>query len=342
MQVPCVGVPAALLDKSRAFATASWGERHDKEMLFQQAKHEMAKVKAAQQKLLVGPEKTRSLKRACRLVQRREKETRRSYEMMASKRRAAYRPAQRPSLVGQALWVDPRVQRPALREFMAVVESSKMRIVQDRCLAQVFVVKSVDDPGQRTLWSAILGGGAIVNKEYIETLGLRGRSLVYRRAVAMKRSFFLSEGFLATYPEMTRILMHMSAQPGSKFKCIRSQEQALATGERYHATKNDSEIFALCTVREQRAQETGNPPNEARLSVTSFHMQICVVALSFSVSCRASPRMPMSFSIRNIPRHCAGLPTPERTCQYERASAARTRSPIRCISGLVPTTHCFS
>jgi hypothetical protein len=97
--------------------------------------------------------------------------------------------------------------RPTFVENNGMVNTLKhLRLMADRSDASVFVTSDPGQPGQRTLWTACLQGGLIVDLQFSQSDGKKGVAFTYEPATLTKRSLFVCPKFAAAHPTLTATL----------------------------------------------------------------------------------------------------------------------------------------
>ena len=133
-------------------------------------------------------------------------------------RSAALLAPQAPDIRHQPVFIDPSVAG-ALPSFTGY------QVVSSRCDAAFFAVADAANPGQRTLWSAVLCGGTVVDCAFLRTQGRQGVAFMYDPAIATKRAVLLCPEFTARYPCLTSIVQQAAAKPASRWHLLRSWEE---------------------------------------------------------------------------------------------------------------------
>ena len=164
-------------------------------------------------------------------------------------------PPERPSLQRKRVWVNPDSIITDQQEFDKALRTLGLANVLSRVRANVYVVNNVLAPGQRNQWCGLLGGGILCTPRYITSHGLQGTAVVYKRATAKKRYFWLTPGFAAAHTEVTPIIKSFAAMTASMWRPLASREDAIAKAIKYRRTKNDCELFVLLTAAEQRSED---------------------------------------------------------------------------------------
>jgi len=163
-------------------------------------------------------------------------------------------------LRGKRVFVEPDIQSPAL--IIAITALGMERLNGgDRVLADVYVAQDPANPGQRAWWSAVLSGGRIACPGFMHSKGASGASLVFRAAVASRRSLWLSPAFCAAHDVLTAILVRSMTPSGNKWRRLQSKASFQAASTT--ATKNNRkyDVLALVTKAEKGMPEFRNMPN---------------------------------------------------------------------------------
>ena len=129
-----------------------------------------------------------------------------------------------------------------------------MTLVQDRAVADCFVVASPASPDVRTHIAASLSGGMICDAHYVKSRttedGVRGTAIAYQSALRLKRFVFLSPRFVASKPGASELVLNLIQRSQGRWKTLVTMEDLLARA-RNKSTK--SQVIALLTTTEQSA-----------------------------------------------------------------------------------------
>jgi hypothetical protein len=108
----------------------------------------------------------------------------------------------------------------SMRALRAQCRKLHVELVADRLQADMVLVSSVAQLGQRTTWCLALCGGSAVTYDYIIKNFKSGTALVFKKAVASKRLIYVSDAFRLAHPELARILDFKASGEGSKWKFL--------------------------------------------------------------------------------------------------------------------------
>jgi hypothetical protein len=108
----------------------------------------------------------------------------------------------------------------SMRALRAQCRKLHVELVADRLQADMVLVSSVAQLGQRTTWCLALCGGSAVTYDYIIKNFKSGTALVFKKAVASKRLIHVSDAFRLAQPELARILDAKAGAQGSKWKFL--------------------------------------------------------------------------------------------------------------------------
>ena len=110
------------------------------------------------------------------------------------------------------------VHAPA--ELMRTCSAMGMRAPTTPCLANVFVVDDPTKPPRCKLWSAVLLGGLLVDKDYIVKAGRAGRCVAYARALNLSRTMYMSRTFMAEHQVLAKTLINCIRDSHRKTWCV--------------------------------------------------------------------------------------------------------------------------
>ena len=130
------------------------------------------------------------------------------------------------------------------RDVKQAIAKLSMVTVTDPAKSNVFVVPDPGDPGQRLQWYAVLFGIRIVSKEFLQSGGRRGASVVFKPAISTRRAIWMSARFLVAHPSLAHIVQQVVGRPGNKWRIVPP-----ADAKRFRALKTVSGAGARHTHR---------------------------------------------------------------------------------------------
>ena len=226
-----------------------WHGSHTREALFQLEKEQLRVLEALESGTLdvsdVDPASAALLAEFLCKGDRLDKR----YFAGQAQRRLATRPVERPSLLGKSLFLEDGV---TINGLPVLLTRGRMRLSSDRGTADVFVVKDIAHPGQRSTLHAVLGGCVVCSIDFLTSLGQSGPALVYKMAVAKKKSVWASDEFQAKHRVLHDIIKTRSGMPGSRWTALESKAKVLAEARK---RGNSSGLLIFTGVGEQKSEE---------------------------------------------------------------------------------------
>lgn len=198
-----------------------WTEAHEKELKFQANKRMLRGIDAMGEGIMQPQDIAAEFGSEERGTILREE-----FKKAEIKREAAYtqRQAQQskalavptlPTFHDRRLFIDCRInitdelKTARLRHF-------HMRITNERCDADVFLVPDVTNPGQRNMWHAMLSGCTLISRSVF--LKGTGPSVTFMASMRKTRTIFVSDGFMIAHPTLVNILIARMRHAVSKWK----------------------------------------------------------------------------------------------------------------------------
>ena len=162
-------------------------------------------------------------------MKRREKAAARSLQERRRKDRAL-QPPSKPTLQNKAVFVEPDVNLGP-SELQRSATAHGWRTVADRTMANVFVVRTPADPGQRTGWVVALRGGVVTTSEYLLNDGQLGAAIAFKQATKNRKWVYLDDSFMTAHPTVSQLLIVCGTQRESKWIFLQSRDEV----QRIHA-----------------------------------------------------------------------------------------------------------
>ncbi len=194
--------PPAALEAVGAHANDQWTERHTKEVERQKdvrtKRHLDAVVCGTAAAGSLGPEADVAAH------YRNEKKLQVKTAQEAARIQKIRAPSAVPLVQGRTTWVDPAVEADVRGESTQRV-LAEQRVVDNRTLAEVIVVKDPSNPGTRNHTVAALRGSALVDPTFLVSPA-RGVALTFRSMLALRRTVFFSTGVCKAHAGMVDIV----------------------------------------------------------------------------------------------------------------------------------------
>ncbi len=227
-----------------------WSEKHQKEEHFQDSKRLTRFMEVLDQGYALATEDTPGAQEALKLWRDHEHQVATDYFKGKAKLHAL-RCAKDTDVASQKLFVTPGANVGDEQEFKRALGKQGLQRTHDRLAADLFLVPSIEAPGQRNLWCAILSGGMLCTLKYLMSSGHAGASLALKPAITSKRQVWCSADFVTKHPEVHNILCAKVRSPASRWKWITSKEELLRQGGKRSAAGHGGEVVAFVTAREQ-------------------------------------------------------------------------------------------
>lgn len=158
-----------------------------------------------------------------------------------------------PDIRHRPVYVDLRGSTEAVRACLA-----NYQVVASLNDADVFAVADAASPGQRTLWTAVLCGGSVVDHTFLCTQGRQGVAFVYDGANTTKRAVFVCRKFAASFPNLTSIVRLAAERPASKWQLLRNWADFAASSTAASKRKRPFEAIALTDAATAAALKARN------------------------------------------------------------------------------------
>ncbi len=259
--------PPASLETVEAYARDQWTEQHAKEVQRQQAvrtkRHLDAVVCGTAAASSLGPDADLELHK--REDEKRQKETARQTERTAT----IHAPSAVPPLEGKTTWIDPAVAADVEEESVQRA-LREHRIVHDRTLADVIVVKDPSNPGTRNRTVAALRGSTLVDPAFLSSK-TRGVALTFRSMLLVRRKVFLSSAVCEAHVGVADILraVTQTVPSGRKNRWLLfvgdTQHKLFLEKARASVAKRAAEVATVLLKTELRNPQFAQSPRRCTL-----------------------------------------------------------------------------
>ena len=117
--------------------------------------------------------------------------------------------------------------------------------------ADIFVVADIATVLPRVQWLAVLGGGRVCDMKFVLSGGKHGVSVLYKRAMATRRTVFLSDAFITRHPKLAGLVLRKAGDPACAWKLMTNRDDFLALARKCIAQKKRTEVVAFITPGER-------------------------------------------------------------------------------------------
>ena len=194
-----------------------WNQHHEKELQCQMAKKKRREIEALRDGVLLpanqDAETTQMLEetiaREKKADQRLLQETRRAMLKVG----VLHRLVDWPSMRNLTAWSDDPNVRDKLTE-------QGITTTSDKTQARLFVVESLDNPGERIQWMVALHGGWLMTSKQVLTG--RGAFVKYTSATSKRRDVYISRAFYQQHAPFAKIVV--DACSGTRWTLLQSRE----------------------------------------------------------------------------------------------------------------------
>ena len=200
-----LGIDGALPD--------GWTERHEAEADFQRQK----RLRRCMESLREGafPATDISTAMLADIVAMREKEVRSQREYanrVARTERLRAGPTPN-ALLSKRVVLSRAIPRRSTAGFADALRRAGAALVADAMQADIFVVADIATVPPRVQWLAVLGGGRVCDMKFVLSGGKHGVSVLYKRAMATRRTVFLSDAFITRHPKLAGLVLRKAGDP---------------------------------------------------------------------------------------------------------------------------------
>lgn len=234
-----------------------WTESHEKEAKFQQQKRMDRFLESHEQGQILEHEcaSTELADRAVLLKGLCDELRNRKYNETRSRTDRLLRQPVQTTLEGKRVYVQDEIMEHDAANMRYLLGVCKARTATCRLHADVFIVKDVEQPGQRAIWCAMLGGCAIADVHYLKTAGRAGVRIKYKAAIDTPRRFYFSPAFLQMHPTLVNIIHAKAALATSKWTFIDSRTSCVVWAVHCNARRRATEVLAFVSEEEAAAQD---------------------------------------------------------------------------------------
>ena len=183
-----------------------------------------------------------------------EADSAKKYDADAARKKVARDPSAGFQLKNMTYFLCPSAVVSDTSALLAHCRMHSLRRAHDRTSANARVVKDTSAPGRRALWCSMLGGGVLCDLACF-LHKKEGSSTAYKRAVAVKRRVWVSDGFQTSHPELSRIIKAKMQEAGSQWRPLKSQAAALAAGEQCARQGRPGNVLVFVSSAEQRSRD---------------------------------------------------------------------------------------
>lgn len=162
-----------------------------------------------------------------------------------------------PTLKGNAVFVEPDLQvsdadaAKFAKKFDVVVSSEKLK-------ASIFVVQDVTLPGQRNKWLAVMCGGYLMSVEAFKSAGQIGAVLKFKPANVLRKTWYLSNAFMAAHGAIANIVAESVTRPGANLKVVQGGPCPWVSVKSASTRAHANRYLALITKKEQKSKTFGS------------------------------------------------------------------------------------
>ena len=177
-------------------------------------------------------------------------EAQRQYINAKLKTRAKITGPQKPILDGLNVFVDGDVDLSSA-EIAKYARKMKLLVSEDRNLSFAFVVNDAANPGQRIAWRAMMIGGCILSKEAFTRNCASGALFTYHAVNAVKKTWFLSDKFIAEHGAIAKIIEDGANMYSSKIKLLQGGSCPWLKTKSGSSAANANRYLAMITKSER-------------------------------------------------------------------------------------------
>ena len=135
------------------------------------------------------------------------------------------------------------------------MKTLKLRQVEDRRQADVFIVRDVAQLGQRIQWLCMLSGKMACDSLFVLSNGQQGTALQFKAKVCSGKCVWLSPEFMKQHAELSDIVLFCMKQWQSKWKHMDCSEEIFLEAVRLANTKKRPTcMIAFLLVSEQSSE----------------------------------------------------------------------------------------
>ncbi len=245
-------------EAAAADTRGSWEEGHSREELYQRRKRFTRKFSAMQQGMLLDEELTEGFQRnAAKFAKTQTAEDRRrgTAETRLAARVApsglTFADCQNKSVYMQRVPAQPADLERLLR--------THAHVVNDRGLADIFLVPNVASPSDHIHWHAVLRGCHLMSHQVV--LQGKGPAIKFEAANQKPRWLFLSRRFKTQHPQICTIITHCAG----RFRVLGSKSEFMRVFEKVKAPAKAPQMSRLLLVLSLR-EDISKGPTHAKLS----------------------------------------------------------------------------